>query len=87
MSDYTTLVFYLDPSGFVTQEAWQNMGLAGFEIVLVTALGVYTGGLAAAALGASTTTVAAMSTAGTIGRLVACFTNLAIQTAKTDGED
>lgn len=54
------------------------MGLAGFEIVLVTALVVYTGGLAAAALGASTATVESLLTARTIGKLVTGFTNLAI---------
>ncbi|MFA7725583.1 MAG: RHS repeat-associated core domain-containing protein, partial [Candidatus Izemoplasmatales bacterium] len=80
-------VMYTDPSGLLSQEAWQNIGVAVFVIVLVTALVVCTGGLAAAALGASTATVAAMTTAGTIGGLVAGFANLAVQTMKTGGEE
>jgi len=78
---------YLDPSGYLSEEAVKNITIAVFVIISITALVVCTGGLAAAALGASSATIAAMTTAATVGGLTAGGVNLAIQSAKSGGED
>jgi RHS repeat-associated protein len=73
-------VMYLDPSGFASEETVKNIIAAVLVIVGITALVVCAGGIAAAALGATASTVAAITTAGTIGGLVAGGVNLASQT-------
>jgi len=78
---------YIDAYGYISEEAVKNITLAVFVIIAVTALVVCTGGLAAAALGTTSTTIAAMTAASTVGGLVAGGVNLAIQTAKTRGEE
>jgi len=78
---------YSDISGFAKEEAVKNIITAVLVIIAITALVVCTGGLAAAALGATASTVAAITTAGTIGGLVAGGVNLAIQTSLYGAEN
>ncbi len=82
-----TPVMYSDISGFAKEEAVKNIITAVLVIIAITALVVCTGGLAAAALGATASTVAAITTAGTIGGLVAGGVNLAIQTSLYGAEN
>jgi len=87
MSEYITPVMYLDPSGFASEEAIKNITIAVFAIIAITAIVVCTGGLAAVALGATSSTVAAITTAGTVGGLVAGGVNLAVQTSINGAEN